>query len=266
MRFRLLTAALLLAIGVAPSCAFMAFAGEGDSCTTDTGIGVVNTTCVHSVAETTALMDGEADSGHTYSIEPFCGSNDGGECFHPRDCGGDPPGQWYLIYQDGTIPIGRVCLTNDQADDLNGFNETMILRAWRRLDWPSSELTIQPPDGETLVNFDTNFLTTNDSPTVQTVHLLGRTIDIEATPTSYTWHHGDGTDQTTESPGAAYPDLEVTHDYTRTGSYAPSVDTTFTGRFRINGHAWHNIDETLTVAGDSVTLTVIEATPELVGG
>lgn len=259
---RILVLSLLALLCVAP---WPAFADDEGECVSSAVIGGASTSCIHTAAEAVELVTGTTDDGHTYSIEPFCGVIDGSECFSPHSCGGTPPGQWYLIIQDGTTPVGRVCLTTDQANDLDGFNETMILRAWRRLDWPSSELVIQPPDGETLVNFDTNFLTTNDSATTQTVRILGRTITIEATPASYTWHHGDGTDQTTESAGATYPDLEVTHEYLRTGTYAPSVDTTYTGRFRINGGRWHEIDETLTVDGESVSLTVLEATPELVG-
>ena len=52
--------------------------------------------------------------------------------------------------------------------------------------------------GRTLINFDTNFYTTNTHPTTQTVTLIGQQVTIEATPTEYTWHFGSGEgDQTT---------------------------------------------------------------------
>lgn len=139
-----------------------------------------------------------------------------------------------------------------------------VLRAFQRLEWPKSELVVQPPDGKTLVNFDTNFLTENADPTRQRVTLLGQRIVIEAEPTSYVWDFGDGDSLTTETPGARYPDLEVTHKYLKKATYQPSVDTVYTGRYRVNGGPWIQIPETLTVEGDQVELTAIEATPVLV--
>ncbi|MGZ5399104.1 MAG: hypothetical protein ACXWDM_03755, partial [Nocardioides sp.] len=76
---------------------------------------------------------------------------------------------------------------------------------------------------------------------------------------------GDGSTMTTSSPGAAYPDLDVTHDYADPGRVAPSVSTTYTGRYRINGDAWQKIPGSLTVPGESVSLRVRSASPLLVG-
>jgi hypothetical protein len=124
---------------------------------------------------------------------------------------------------------------------------------------------VQPPDGRTLVNFDTNFYTANDHPTTQTVTLLGQRITIEATPTSYTWHFGDDGTLTTRDAGAAYPDLRVTHRYAHVGALTPSVDTTYSGRFRVGNGSWQQIPDTLTVPGNPVALQVLSATPHLVG-
>ncbi len=140
--------------------------------------------------------------------------------------------------------------------------------AFERLAWPASPLVVQPPDGRTLVNFDTNFYTTNTHPTTQTVTLLGQPVTIEATPTQYRWHFGaaasDG-DLTTTDPGAAYPDLRVTYRYLRVGAVSPSVDTTYAGRYRVGSGGWHAIPATLTVPGAPVALEVVSATPHLVG-
>lgn len=141
----------------------------------------------------------------------------------------------------------------------------LVRRAFDRLTLPSSELIIEPPNGKTLVNFATNFLTANDESTRHRVRLLGQRVVIEATPTSYIWHHGDGTTKTTRSPGARYPELEVTHHYAKKGSYRPRVDTTYEGRFRVNGGDWSTIPGTVTVDGDPVELEVVGARPTLVG-
>ncbi len=210
------------------------------------------------------MVTGTTDDGHTYSIEPFCGVIDGAECFSPHGCEGPPPGQWYLIIQDGTTPIGRVCLTTDQATDLDGFNETMILRAWRRLDWPPSELVIQPPHGETLVNFDTNFYTPDHRSIDRPVTLAGQAITIRAVPVSYDWYFGDDTSTTTTSPGSPHPDLEITHQYARTGDVVVRVDTTYAGEYRIGDGEWTAIGETLTVEGEDQDLEIVEALPQLV--
>src|SRR5206468_1583314 len=100
--------------------------------------------------------------------------------------------------------------------------------------------------GRTLVNFATNFLTTNTEPTTQAVTLLGQRVEIEATPQSWVWHYGDGGSDTTSSPGAAYPDLEVTHTYLDAVQVSPSVDTVYSGRYRINGGGWQAIPDTAT--------------------
>ncbi|MGH3345435.1 MAG: hypothetical protein ACRDO4_00510 [Nocardioides sp.] len=142
----------------------------------------------------------------------------------------------------------------------------MVRREMQRLDWPRAELEIQPPDGQTLINFDTNFFTTNTRPTTQTVVLLGQRVTIEARPSEYTWHFGDGAAVTTASPGAAYPDLEVTHDYQDPGRVEPSVDTTYKGRYRVNGDSWQEIPGSLTVRGEPEALRVRSASPHLVGG
>jgi hypothetical protein len=81
----------------------------------------------------------------------------------------------------------------------------------------------------------------------------------------YTWRFGDGASLTTDSPGAAYPGLDVTHEYVEPGRVSPSVDTTYTGRYRINGDAWQTIPGSLTVAGEPVALRVRSAAPHLVG-
>jgi len=141
----------------------------------------------------------------------------------------------------------------------------MVERAFRRLSWPASPLVVQPPKGRTLVNFDTNFFTTNSHPTTRTVTLIGQPVTIEATPTQYTWHFGDGIQLTTTDSGAPYPDLRITHRYTQVADVRPSVDTTYSGRFRVGGGAWQDISDTLTVAGSPVALEVVSATPHLVG-
>lgn len=140
-----------------------------------------------------------------------------------------------------------------------------IRSAFARLDLPAATLVIQPPDGLTLVNFDTNFYTTSTRPITRTVTLLGQQVTLEATPAEFHWDFGDGGAVTTTEPGAPYPDLTVTHNYLQTGTYRPSLATTFTGRFRVGDGAWQQIPGTVTIDGTGQALRAIEAQPKLVG-
>jgi len=221
--------------------------------------------CVKSGAETSAYIAGH--SGHTYSIRPACAIGGHALCADPATChveGHD--GLLFNVYQDADPdPLDwQACLTEQEAQHLGGLTPGLVLRAFRRLSWPSSDLVVQPPHGRTLVNFDTNVFTTNTRPTTRVVTLLGQRVTIEATPTQYVWHFGDTEQLTTSDPGAPYPDLRITHRYLRVGNVRPSVDTTYAGRYRVGDGAWQTIPDTLTVPGVAVDLEVLSATPHLV--
>lgn len=209
-----------------------------------------------------SLVEDVATSSDRWRLERQCDLRSAGQCATWAVCA-DGTGRVFDVFRND-VRVGSVCLTDlDPADIVDAVGA--VLRAWRSLTWPQSELSVQPPGGETLVNFDTNLYTTNDRPSVQTVSLLGMRFDIQATPTTYLWVHGDGTTAETQSPGAAYPALPITHDYRTAGTVHPRVDTVYTGRYRIGTGAWHDIPDPLTVAGTAVTLRVLEATPQLVG-
>jgi hypothetical protein len=235
-------------------------------CTTGVELGQASAGCLKSGAQTRAYVAGHSD--HTYSIRPACEIGGATLCAEAARCNIEGhPGFLFNVYEDDAPdPLDwQACLTRQEARRLGGLTPGMVERAFRRLDWPSSDLVVQPPDGRTLVNFATNFYTTNTGPTTRTVTLVGQRVTVEATPTSYTWHFGDDGDLTTTDPGAAYPDLQVTHRYTRVGAVAPSVDTTYSGRYRVGNGGWQTIPDTLTVPGTPVDLRVVSATPHLVG-
>ena len=141
----------------------------------------------------------------------------------------------------------------------------LVARAFRRLPLPAAELVIQPPNGRTLVNFDTNFYT-EQGELSRTVTLLGRQVELRIWPASFGWHFGDGESQESTSPGAAYPDLDITHSYAKKGRVSPSVDTTYAAQFRVDGGPWRDVAGTVTIPGTPQALRVVEARPVLVGG
>jgi len=242
---------------------------QASDCGDSGGLTGVAVHCVRSGTDTNAYIAGHSD--HTYSIRPACGVGGTALCAEPATCNvGGNDGWLYNVYEDADPePLDwQACLTKQEARRLGGLTPDVVEHAFQRLSWPASEIVVQPPKGRTLVNFDTNFYTTNTHPTTQTVTLIGQQVTIEATPTQYTWHFGSATsdgDLTTSDPGAAYPDLRVTYRYTRVGGVHPSVDTTYAGRYRVGNGGWQTIPSTLTVPGQAVDLQVVSATPHLVG-
>lgn len=138
-----------------------------------------------------------------------------------------------------------------------------IRRAVESVGLPALALRIQP-GSQTLVNVATIFHTEAPEFRHSTV-LLGQAVEITATPSRFTWHHGDGTSQTTSTPGAPYPSTAVTHRYTRVASgLTPRVDVGYRVTYRVNGGAPQQIDQLITASGPPAGLEVAEAAPVVV--
>lgn len=139
-----------------------------------------------------------------------------------------------------------------------------VLTELRRVGLPSLEAHTQP-EVKTLVNFPTIFYT-EPQPFSRTVTLLGQVVEIVATPESFTWHFGDGTGARTTTPGAPYPAMDVTHEYTDAHvTVQTSVDVTYSARFSVSGGAWQTIPGAVTISGPAAPLRVVEATAVLSG-
>ena len=165
-------------------------------------------------------------------------------------------------YSDSQARI-NLCPKPEATREANRTSlETEVLRASRTLGLPALKAHTQPAKNA-LINIPT-ILYTNATPFTRDVTLLGQTIRIEATPTRYTWHHGDGTRQTTHSPGAKHPSHDVTHTYQKPKKHAPvRVDTTYQIRYRTPDGQWTTLADTLTITGPTTNLTINEARPYL---
>ena len=169
-------------------------------------------------------------------------------------------------------PLGQQCVSPQEAQAAAPPQVTapMVARAFRRIPLPDSELVVQPPGGETLVNLDTIF-STRAEPFTRTITLLGQRVELRISPETFTWRHGDGTTQQTGEPGRAYErglpmTAYITHRYAQLADeLGPRVDTVWSARFRVGGGPWRDVGETVTITGDPSSLAVREAEPTLVG-
>ena len=155
------------------------------------------------------------------------------------------------------------CPGPDEDDGLVVTPE-LVAAAMQTDPMPPSELQVQPANGRTLVNFETNFFT-DAAQFDRTVTLLGQQVDLHIVPTAFGWRFGDGETLGSEDAGAPYPDLRITHDYQRKGRVSPAVDTTYTATYRVNGGPWADVPGSVTIPGLPVGLEVLTATPVLVG-
>jgi hypothetical protein len=148
--------------------------------------------------------------------------------------------------------------------------QALVLRAFQRIPLPRSEVVIQPPGGETLVNLETIFSTEADG-FVRTIGLLGHRVDLDISPAEFRWVNGDGTEQVTDWAGKPWrrgtPMNEfITHRYEDADQRVLTrVDTTWTARYRVDGGTWQDVGGTVTITGEPFDLAVLSAEPHLAG-
>jgi hypothetical protein len=164
---------------------------------------------------------------------------------------GLPPGAGYGQWE--TVFAGCVDVTALNPPPTPGE----VFRYFQTLPLPHLPAQHQPP-GDGLANLPVIFFT--DGPTSQTFSLdiRGFQVVISAHATQFTWHTGDGTDETSSTPGAPYPNQTVTHEY-RAGSYTASLTTTWGATFTTDGGPSTPVPGTTTTDGPPVTFAVVEA-------
>jgi len=184
----------------------------------------------------------------------------------------------HVTFPDGTPPRSSTeCV---EPGDPGGQQTPPVdipgeaLKEFQKVQLPASTINVQPPGGETLVNFKTILSTQAERHQIP-VRLGKVNIDIllEVWPSHFLWKHGDGTTQESTIAGLMWTegaDVDgegfITHIYTKTLKAAQvSVDTTWSAQFKVVGAPdWRPVNGTVTKVGEAVPLTVREATPELV--
>jgi hypothetical protein len=198
-----------------------------------------------------------------------CGTNDQGLLYYQT-----------ATFTDGSEQVsGPLCLLPQDFEATTAAAETApapprvtpgaVLRAFRRVPLPDSELVIQPPGGQTLVGLGTIFSTEAEGFTEE-LRLLGRRVELAIEPSSYTWVNGDGTSQTTDWPGRRWQrglpmSSYVSHVYEEPVRVVTRVDTTWSARFRVGDGPWQEVPGTVTIEGEESPLRVRSASPRLVG-
>ncbi len=128
--------------------------------------------------------------------------------------------------------------------------------------FPKLTVHVQPKD-RTLVNMETIVYTDDRGVTTVPVTVAGFSVVVTAVPRSFTWHFGDGTSKTTESPGKPYPSKEITHRYMKRGGVALSVTVNYDASFQVAGLGPQFVGP-IPITGPSTPLQVREAVPVLV--
>mgnify|MGYP003951611303 CR=1 FL=1 len=136
---------------------------------------------------------------------------------------------------------------------------------FRRLPLTASAPRVQPADGRGLVNMDL-IVFTDPAPQVLSTTVLGVPVTVRATPVSYAWDFGDGSEPlVTTDPGAPYPHQTVARPYRAEGTYQLTLRTTWTGTYQVNGTGpWHTVAGAATTTSTPVTTQAYTATTTLV--
>lgn len=183
-----------------------------------------------------------------------------------------PPGeQLYRLWQTDpppATPMGMVCSGNGPplvaAAGPPQVTPGMVAAAFRRIPLPSLRSHSQPAN-KTLINFDTIFFT-DAEPLTRNLTLLGQRVRLEIKPSRFEWVHGDGTTDTTATPGAPYPAKDVVYRYAdahRTVQHR--VVVTWSAEWSLNGGPLQPVNGTVTTSGPATPLRIAEASPALSG-
>ncbi|WP_245530300.1 PKD domain-containing protein [Cellulomonas flavigena] len=157
-------------------------------------------------------------------------------------------GDWELLDQGSCEPVLPVLTVED----------------FRSLPIPAPVLRLQPDRGWVLVNIET-IVMTDPTPVALRTTLAGFGVDVEAVPTRYSYDFGDGHTLDTRSPGAPHPDHDTFHEYEQPGTYAITLTTEWSGRYRVDGDpTWRDVTGTATTSATSPPFTAEERTSRLV--
>lgn len=128
------------------------------------------------------------------------------------------------------------------------------------------QFTVEPPGGWAFVNTEAIVYTNPASQTLSTT-LLGHTVQVRVQPVQYIWNFGDGTVLRTTDPGQPYPHHTVFHTYQTAGDRTISLQTVWSGQYRIIGYTgWRPVAGNAVTTSPGATITLVESESVLVNG
>ena len=186
-----------------------------------------------------------SNAGANFCVAYACAAPDQVGYLVERRLKGRSDGAWQ--------PYDEICVSPDGPI----VTPDVVLEEVRRIGLPSMSVHAPP---ETFVNYETVVYTKAET-FARTVNLLGFAVDIEATPAEFHWNYGDGTTETTTTAGRAYPATDITHTWTNAHrTFHPSVDVTYSIRYRVDGGTWQTLGDTITIQGPQGNVRIREAT------
>ena len=162
-----------------------------------------------------------------------------------------------------TADVGDVCVPDEEVKEVDIVK--LVIREFKRMEWPASDLVVQPPGGKTLVNFETNFYTeqpadpevghgrwARGSRSVRDTHVVHLPLRRR-----HPYDH--------RQPGAAAPEPRRDPRLRQRPVPSASASTRRTAASTASATATGLRSRTsLTVAGATQDLEVVEAVPQLV--
>ena len=98
---------------------------------------------------------------------------------------------------------------------------------------PTAGIAFQP-EFEALTHVPVIFWVDIPQQFLSRVKIIGETVDVALRP-GFIWSFGDGSMWATTNTGAPFPKQSITHTYTKPGTYAVLLLTTWNGSFTHNG-------------------------------
>ena len=206
-----------------------------------------------------------------WALLPMCrGEGHGGDV----ECGGAaascPPGEFRRIVmllrpQDTEWrEVGLVCLVGGApttVDDISDRLSDVVVE-----DVPDLRPSFQP-NGGTLIGLPAVFGAGQPARLGERrFTLVGFDITLNGRA-SWTWQFGDGESLTTEDPGGAWPNTDVSHPYMHPGKYPVSVSAEWRAWFTVDGLGpWPVEGPPIVQTVGPLALQVVEARAELVTG
>ncbi len=237
------------------------------ACATDAG---PSGTATETVGE--ADEDGSDQGGRWIYAGYVC--DNGGICASQLRCGdGSPKMRFIFVYSDGSRGETMMFCPGDPDIPVAAVTPPtpgQIFTAFKRVAPKTSTLSVQPPGGKTLVNFETIFSTTAEPFATDPIRLVeGFSVEFEIAPQSFAWHFDDEHSLTTDWPGRRWSEGEdvadlISHVYSSTKDVSASVTTTWGATCSLNGGPGVQVDGTVDVTSPQVPLEILEAKPTLV--